>query len=66
MVALFIRFLSIALLNLAVYSDRFSGNAVKYQDSGSRQIYLALNSTLYPISNPDTMDELGLTLVAIE
>jgi len=39
----------------------FNGQAVKFSDSPSRQVYLALNMTLYPIANPDTMAALGLS-----
>jgi hypothetical protein len=34
---------------------------VKFSDQPSRQVYLAVNETLYPIANPDTMEVLGLT-----
>lgn len=44
-----------------VSAEGFDGQAVKFSDSASRQVYLALNMTLYPIGNPDTMDALGLS-----
>ena len=59
-------FYSIQVVRLVVFlriisAEGINGQAVKFSDSPSRQVYLALNMTLYPIANPDTMAALGLS-----
>ena len=44
-----------------VSAEGFNGQTIKFSDMAGRQVYLALNMTLYPIGNPDTMDALGLS-----
>ena len=59
-------FYSIQVVRLVIFlriisAEGINGQAVKFSDSPSRQVYLALNMTLYPIANPDTMAALGLS-----
>lgn len=46
------------LLEILVYVfavGEYNGWIVKFSDTPDRQIYLALNATLFPIANPDTV-----------
>lgn len=44
------------------FKSPYDGRIVKFEDTSDRQIYLFLDKVLYPISNPDTLNDLGFDL----